>query len=39
MGTDEEADVGTPGARAGGVFEGPLPIELEDGPSKYPLRE
>ena len=34
MGTDEEGHAGTPGARAGGVFAGPLPSELKDGPSK-----
>ena len=35
--TDEESDAGTTGARSGGVFAGPLPSELEDGPSKLPL--
>jgi hypothetical protein len=28
----EEADAGSTGARSGGVFAGPLPSELEDGP-------
>jgi hypothetical protein len=34
---DKKGHAGTPGARAGGVFAGPLPSELEDGPSKTPL--
>ncbi len=32
----EEADAGTTGVRSGGVFAGPLPSELADGPSKTP---
>lgn len=37
MGTDEEEHAGPPGARAGGVFAGPLTSELADGPSITPL--
>ena len=33
----KKGHAGTPGARTGGVFAGPLPSELEDGPSKSPL--
>ncbi len=34
---DEEGHAGMPGARAGGVFAGPLTSKLADGPSKTPL--
>ena len=38
MGTDtQKANAGAPGARAGGVFAGPLTSQLADGPSKTPL--
>ncbi len=33
----EKGHAGMPGARAGGVFAGPLTSELADGPSKTPL--
>ena len=37
-GTDtQKANAGAPGARAGGVFAGPLTSQLADGPSKTPL--
>ncbi len=32
--TDEEANAGAPGARAGGVFASPFTSKLENGPSK-----
>lgn len=38
MVSDEaEGPAGTPGSRAGGVFEGPLPSKLEDAPPNTPL--